>query len=681
MFILLIKSSSIVLLFLVSYHLFLKKETFFASNRFFLIAGLAISFVLPFITFTKTIYVDRGANLVNTLAPTTTVWENMAPKAAFDWSVIILIAYLIGVGYFSLRLLFQVLSIERIKKRGDILTEDHCHHVRTHKSISPFSFFKYIFYYPDQFSLRELESILNHEKVHVRQCHSLDILFIEISTIVLWFNPAIWLYRMALKQNLEFIADSEACGLHENKKEYQYLMLKQATGDHKITIANPFFNSIIKKRIVMLNQSKSKRIKILKLFLILPFLGLFLVGFNTKEVVKFNPDPIDNAYLETEEETFSSPLKPEDIIRISSSFGPAKNPFTKKIDFHNGIDLIASSGKNVMASADGKVELSSSTDQNGNYVVIKHKDSYSTKYLHLKDRLVKTGDKVSKGQIIGHVGNTGKSTGTHLHFEILKFKEPVNPGSLIPFKKETSNSAKTVPPIQNKETYKLIELVINKNTSDAELKQMKQDLAKDGIDLSYTAVHNENGEIIDLSLQVSGKGENGGTFNSSYNTFNEEGIHPLTISIDRENNSVSIGKKGTYVLKKTDEVVVKSEKGSHHVSVSTGAADEDSQNAKNVKISINKDGKDSNIFIMKDSDDENDIEVISENEGFFFIDSDGDINPLYVIDGNKSNEKTVRALTPDEIESINILKGDAAEKKYGSSAENGVVEITTKDKK
>ena len=81
---------------------------------------------------------------------------------------------------------------------------------------------------------------------------------------------------------------------------------------------------------------------------------------------------------------------------------------------------------------------------------------------------------------------------------------------------------------------------------------------------------------------------------------------------------------------------------------------------------------------MRDSDNDKDVEVISSDGGFFFVDTDGEEGPLYVIDGKVASAKKVKKLSPSKIATINVLKGEAADKKYGAKAANGVVEITTK---
>ena len=108
--------------------------------------------------------------------------------------------------------------------------------------------------------------------------------------------------------------------------------------------------------------------------------------------------------------------------------------------------------------------------------------------------------------------------------------------------------------------------------------------------------------------------------------------------------------------------------------------DNDDSNSKKIKVvkSRNNNGQ-NHVYIHTDSDDENDVHVISkEGNGFFFIDTDESKDELYIVDGKPSNAKKVKKMAPDTIESINILKGESAVEKYGKKAKDGVIEITTK---
>lgn len=122
------------------------------------------------------------------------------------------------------------------------------------------------------------------------------------------------------------------------------------------------------------------------------------------------------------------PLKEVDIDHISSTFGYRPDPIYKVPKFHSGIDFASSIGTEVYATGDGEVERVEETYWGyGNLVTLNHGYGYKTQYAHLSQFGVKLGEKVKRGQVIGYVGNTGKSTGPHLHYEVLRNGEATDP--------------------------------------------------------------------------------------------------------------------------------------------------------------------------------------------------------------------------------------------------------------
>ncbi|UOG56547.1 LysM peptidoglycan-binding domain-containing M23 family metallopeptidase [Leptospira noguchii] len=122
---------------------------------------------------------------------------------------------------------------------------------------------------------------------------------------------------------------------------------------------------------------------------------------------------------------FYRPLGDEGII--SSRFGKRKDPFTRKETFHGGLDMAAEEGTPVYASADGEVSFSNKKGGYGNLIILDHKLGYETLYGHLSSISVRPGEKVRKGQKIGEVGQTGRATGNHLHFEVRRFNQRQKP--------------------------------------------------------------------------------------------------------------------------------------------------------------------------------------------------------------------------------------------------------------
>jgi murein DD-endopeptidase MepM/ murein hydrolase activator NlpD len=119
--------------------------------------------------------------------------------------------------------------------------------------------------------------------------------------------------------------------------------------------------------------------------------------------------------------------RPLTTMRITSKYGSRIDPFKKTKAFHAGIDFGGRIGDNILATGNGVVKTSAIGKGYGKFVVIDHEHGYRTLYAHLSKKLVKRGDKISRGQIIGLLGNTGRSTGQHLHYEVHKNKKTVNP--------------------------------------------------------------------------------------------------------------------------------------------------------------------------------------------------------------------------------------------------------------
>ena len=122
------------------------------------------------------------------------------------------------------------------------------------------------------------------------------------------------------------------------------------------------------------------------------------------------------------------PVKNRDLRRISSYFGVRLDPFYKVNKFHEGVDFSAPTGTEVFATGDATVDrVEKSYFGYGNTIILNHGFGYKTVYSHLSAFNVRQGEKVKRGQMIGKVGNSGKSTSPHLHYEVRRNNRPVNP--------------------------------------------------------------------------------------------------------------------------------------------------------------------------------------------------------------------------------------------------------------
>jgi len=254
----LLKSVGILSIFFLTYKVFLQKETFFSINRHYLLGGLLASLLLPFLVFKSYIYIDPTpvsdiAFDTSTILPSEAVIETKEP---FNWMQLFFSIYIIGVIIVSIRFFAQLWSLIRLIKSGTIQYYKNLKLVVVSEDISPFSFFNIIVCNPKSFSEGELEIILNHEKAHGKQLHTIDVLVSQLFLIFQWCNPLAWYYKNDIQHNLEFLADKVAAENTASKTHYLHTLLKTSIPNFCTSITNNFYNSLIKKRIVMLNQLK-----------------------------------------------------------------------------------------------------------------------------------------------------------------------------------------------------------------------------------------------------------------------------------------------------------------------------------------------------------------------------------------------------------------------------------------
>ncbi|RZJ28640.1 MAG: M56 family metallopeptidase, partial [Flavobacterium sp.] len=320
----LLKSGALIALFYLAYYFLLRKETFFISNRWFLLFGLVTSVLLPLVTYKKVVWIDPlPSNIDWANLPYATVTAPAEQGFEIDWMLVSLIVYAIGIFGFLLTFFMDFYSLNRALKGRQILRQADYRFVDTDDKIAPFSYFNYIVYNSSLYSEAELANIIEHEKVHSNQNHTMDVLFARFFCIVFWFNPFVWLYKKAMLQNLEFIADAEATKNIEDKKSYQITLLKVTGHENCVDITNHFYQSLIKKRIVMLNKNQSNRISSWKYFLIIPLLAAFLVYFQVKVVAQEKPGAIvleDGATFKLDKNTTDAEMKTQ-AERLKSEHG------------------------------------------------------------------------------------------------------------------------------------------------------------------------------------------------------------------------------------------------------------------------------------------------------------------------------------------------------------------------
>lgn len=130
-------------------------------------------------------------------------------------------------------------------------------------------------------------------------------------------------------------------------------------------------------------------------------------------------------------ESSNTMCKPVSGATVTSEYGERVNPITAEDEIHKGMDLAVASGTDIYAAAAGEIELAQYSTTYGNYIIINHGGNLKTLYAHCSKLCASVGDKVQKGQVIAKVGSTGRSTGPHLHFEVILNGENINPNWIV----------------------------------------------------------------------------------------------------------------------------------------------------------------------------------------------------------------------------------------------------------
>jgi beta-lactamase regulating signal transducer with metallopeptidase domain len=208
------------------------------------------------------------------------------------WQAGILIFWT-GVILMSVRLIIQLISLLILHRKSEPSGSGDYHFRIVRKKVNPFSFWKTIYLNPEYHQPKELHSILEHEQIHVRQLHSLDVLIAELCTVFYWFNPGIWLIKKVIQANLEFITDQQVLNSGIDSKEYQYALLKINVLPQNVLLVNNFHLLTIKKRIAMMNKRQSNGIKKSIYILLLPAI-MCLVLIVTNSRASLNNSPLNS---------------------------------------------------------------------------------------------------------------------------------------------------------------------------------------------------------------------------------------------------------------------------------------------------------------------------------------------------------------------------------------------------
>lgn len=278
-------------LLLAAYHLLLKNRTMYHFNRFYLLASLLFSFMVPLILIQRHSAplssfnpVQQQVSISNAFISHSTA--NAQPVTASSSNYRLYVCILV-YGIVTLLLLTRFVknlhTIYLTISRNENLHYQGARLVLIGQKLTPHTFLNFIFLSRDDYRQRRIEDdILHHELAHARQYHSADIILLELALAVCWFNPFLLLYRPAIQLNHEFIADSAALEQSNNLHSYQELLMRQAGQRNSMSITSRFNYSITKKRLIMMTKSTSPAAAWLSRLALIPVFALAFMLFCNK---------------------------------------------------------------------------------------------------------------------------------------------------------------------------------------------------------------------------------------------------------------------------------------------------------------------------------------------------------------------------------------------------------------
>ena len=281
----LLETSAVLFVLYSLYMILLRKETFFNFNRYFLLTICTLSFLYPLLNIdlfpSKVRMINQPIEQLSKVRisyyEALETWSYEETKEGIDNDGIVantnsakentkigdlvlrITLSIYGVGLVAMLFLFfwKVNWIMRLKSSNPKENIQGVKVVKVPRKIAPFSFMKYVFIQEDMIDSGELNQILTHEKTHIKQRHSIDLLFVQLLAAILWFNPVVWLLIKSLKTTHEYIADKKMINQGYSLVEYQTLLLRQLISNNSYGLVHNFNLSFIKKRITMMKIKES----------------------------------------------------------------------------------------------------------------------------------------------------------------------------------------------------------------------------------------------------------------------------------------------------------------------------------------------------------------------------------------------------------------------------------------
>ena len=631
-----LKSAVCLAIFYLFYRLLLSKETFHRFNRMALLGVMLLSCLLPLVKVTV-----EQASPVNAQVMSMEdlllmyQWNSEAVveegSRPFHWQEGLVLVYFVGLFFVIVRHLWSLGRMLYLIRHSRCERLDNGIRLVVHRrKLAPFSWMRYIVI--SETDLKESgHHILVHEMAHIHHRHSWDLLLTEACAWLQWFNPAIWLLKQELQNIHEYEADEEVLRQGINAKEYQMLLIKKAVGARLYSIANSFNHSSLKKRITMMIRKKSNPWARAKYLYVLPLAAVTVAAFARPEISK----PLDEI----------SSVKVNDLSAVLETYADknVSNPAEKtklkmKVVDEEGKPIIAATVL-VANTTNGTL-----TDENGNFTL-----------------------EVGSDQSI-QVAYIGMSTVTMSVKDCLKKADQtivLTESDTKKYVKVVASAPQTV--VSDDQTFSVVEQMPEYPGG------MRAGLEFMARNLRYPTKAREAGKqgrvIVQFVVRKDGSLSDFKVLRPVDPWLDAEAIRVISTMPkwkpgmqDGKPVSVKFTLPVTFMLEGTNS---KPKAGDNDVVV--------------VGYGVQKSEESVDVPTIKLHNPMDELSIT----GDFKIDSVGSskasgMSPLVIMDGLEVSDDVIKKLNPKKIQSVSVLKNEAATAKYGKKGKFGVILITTK---
>ena len=651
-FVYILKTSVCLAVFYLFYRLLLSKETFHRFNRLALLGVLLLSCLVPLIEVTtqeasemnQPFIALEDMLLMAELAP---VMEEVS--TSFPWRALLLLIYLLGILFFLGRHLWSLGRMLRLLRtsRKESLEDGITLFVHDAKEVAPFSWMKSIAV--SKYDLEESgDAVLTHERAHIRNRHSWDLLLAEGCIFFQWFNPAAWLLKQELQTVHEYEADEWVIENGIDAKTYQLLIIKKAVGARLYSIANSFNHSSLKKRITMMIKKKSNPWARLKYAYVLPLAAVAVAAFARPEVSNELAE-ISNAKVND----LTSIVKAEEVKSVENSSdekfklsGTVVEAARKNLPVMGASVIIKGTTMGTLTDMDGKFTL---PVKKGDVIQVSFV-GYQTQSVVVKDETSLTilmRDDVQSMEEMVVMGMSPKSENADVVFEmpLEEAKKPEVPQQEEVIFQVVEEMPKFPGGLQEAMVF------IGKNIKyPVEAQQAKIEGR-----VIVRFVVGRDGSVSDVEVMRGVSPE-----------LDAEAVRVVSMMpkwIPGKQRGKAVAVKYTMPIMFRLQTPAQEQK-----------KEEENPPYHQLTLKVDKDADMNNVGMVKDY-------LKTRGTGMQAHAPEG-VSPLIIVDGKELGNGTdiLSKIPVDQIQSISVLKNEAAKAEYGDKAKDGVIIVVTKKK-